>query len=103
MDIGGINTAFGLVDRNGDLYAESVIFDQCGDYPAMSKTHQAMHYAAAFSFEYRLRVSVSVLMRNYHKGTVQPREPLEIPRGDPNPMKAAAFSRWRTTSELLQG
>ena len=25
IDIGGINTAFGLVDENGDLYAESVI------------------------------------------------------------------------------
>ena len=25
VDIGGINTAFGLVDENGDLYAESVI------------------------------------------------------------------------------
>ena len=25
VDIGGINTAFGLVDEHGDLYAESVI------------------------------------------------------------------------------
>ena len=25
IDIGGINTAFGLVDEKGDLYAESVI------------------------------------------------------------------------------
>ena len=25
IDIGGINTAFGLVDENGDLYADSVV------------------------------------------------------------------------------
>ena len=38
VDIGGINTAFGLVDENGDLYAESVIstkkYPSVDDYPA---------------------------------------------------------------------
>ena len=38
VDIGGINTAFGLVDENGDLYAESVIstkkYPYVDDYPA---------------------------------------------------------------------
>ena len=38
VDIGGINTAFGLVDENGDLYAESVIstkkYPFVDDYPA---------------------------------------------------------------------
>ena len=38
VDIGGINTAFGLVDENGDLYAESVIstkkYPHVDDYPA---------------------------------------------------------------------
>ena len=37
VDIGGINTAFGLVDENGDLYAESVIstkkYPSVDDYP----------------------------------------------------------------------
>ena len=37
VDIGGINTAFGLVDENGDLYAESVIstkkYPYVDDYP----------------------------------------------------------------------
>ena len=40
VDIGGINTAFGLVDENGDLYAESVISTK--KYPsvdAVSYTH----------------------------------------------------------------
>ena len=44
VDIGGINTAFGLVDENGDLYAESVIstkkYPHVDDYPAsVSYTH----------------------------------------------------------------
>ena len=38
IDIGGINTAFGLVDEQGDLYAEAVIstkkYPHFGDYPA---------------------------------------------------------------------
>ena len=38
IDIGGINTAFGLVDENGDLYADSVIstkkYPLFTDYPA---------------------------------------------------------------------
>ena len=38
IDIGGINTAFGLVDENGDLYADSVVstkkFPLFTDYPA---------------------------------------------------------------------
>ena len=42
VDIGGINTAFGLVDENGDLYAESVISTKKYPYVAtirlMSRT-----------------------------------------------------------------
>ena len=37
VDIGGINTAFGLVDENGDLYAESVI-----------STRRCTHWPTAF-------------------------------------------------------
>ena len=36
VDIGGINTAFGLVDENGDLYAESVISTK--KYPCLLYT-----------------------------------------------------------------
>ena len=39
IDIGGINTAFGLVDEKGDLYAESVISTKAypcyKDYPRL--------------------------------------------------------------------
>ncbi len=42
IDIGGINTAFGLVDEKGELYGESVIstraFPAFGDYPEYVKT-----------------------------------------------------------------
>ncbi|MFI3317755.1 MAG: ROK family protein [Rikenellaceae bacterium] len=39
IDIGGINTAFGLVDESGDIYAESVISTK--KYPAFEDYH---HY-----------------------------------------------------------
>ena len=34
IDIGGINTAFGLVDESGEIYAESVISTRA--YPAFN-------------------------------------------------------------------
>ena len=60
VDIGGINTAFGLVDENGDLYAESVIstkkYPYVDDYPAyvedLCDSMRAL--AQSLSFEYEL-------------------------------------------------
>ena len=60
VDIGGINTAFGLVDENGDLYAESVIstkkYPYFDDYKAyVADLCDAMHaMAASLSFVYEL-------------------------------------------------
>ena len=60
VDIGGINTAFGLVDENGDLYAESVIstrkYPHVDDYPAyVEELCDAMRaMAQSLSFEYEL-------------------------------------------------
>ena len=60
VDIGGINTAFGLVDEHGDLYAESVIptkkFPEFGDYTAYVEELCAALRAMAdsLSFEYEL-------------------------------------------------
>ena len=60
VDIGGINTAFGLVDENGDLYAESVIstkkYPYVDDYPAYVRDLcDAMHaMAKSLSFDYEL-------------------------------------------------
>ena len=54
VDIGGINTAFGLVDENGDLYAESVIstkkYPSVDDYPAYveDSARRCTHWPTAF-------------------------------------------------------
>ena len=76
VDIGGINTAFGLVDENGDLYAESVIstkkYPHVDDYPAyVEDLCQAMHALAdSLSFEYELTgIGIGAPNANFHKGT----------------------------------
>ena len=78
VDIGGINTAFGLVDENGDLYAESVIstkkYPHVDDYPAyVEDLCQAMHALAdSLSFEYELTgIGIGAPNANFHKGTVE--------------------------------
>ncbi len=78
IDIGGINTAFGLVDENGDLYAESVIstkkYPFFDDYPAyvedLCQSLKAL--ADSVSFEYELSgIGIGAPNANYHKGTVE--------------------------------
>ncbi|MDE6624283.1 MAG: ROK family protein [Alistipes sp.] len=78
VDIGGINTAFGLVDENGDLYAESVIstkkYPYLDDYPAyVDDLCQAMRALAdSLSFDYELTgIGIGAPNANYHKGTVE--------------------------------
>ena len=73
VDIGGINTAFGLVDENGDLYAESVIstkkYPYVDDYPAyvedLCDSMRAL--AQSLSFEYELtRITPRLTSIKYH-------------------------------------
>lgn len=78
IDIGGINTAFGLVDENGDLYAESVISTKkyafVDDYPAyVSDLCDAMRALAdSLSFEYELvGIGIGAPNANFHKGTIE--------------------------------
>lgn len=78
VDIGGINTAFGLVDENGDLYAESVIstkkYPYVEDYPAyVEDLCQAMHTLAdSLSFDYELAgIGIGAPNANYHNGTIE--------------------------------
>ena len=93
VDIGGINTAFGLVDENGDLYAESVIstkkYPHVDDYPAyVEDLCQAMHALAdSLSFEYELTgIGIGAPNANFHKGTVEnPANLWKFREGDPNP------------------
>jgi len=78
IDIGGINTAFGLVDENGDLYAESVIstkkYPFFEDYPTYVKDLcEALHTLAdSLSFEYELvGIGIGAPNANYHLGTIE--------------------------------
>ncbi len=78
VDIGGINTAFGLVDENGDLYAESVIstkkYPYVEDYPAyVEDLCRAMHTLAdSLSFDYELvGIGIGAPNANYHNGTIE--------------------------------
>jgi len=78
VDIGGINTAFGLVDENGDLYADSVIstkkYPGFEDYRAyVDELCEAMHALLdSVSFEYELvGIGIGAPNANYHAGTIE--------------------------------
>lgn len=78
IDIGGINTAFGLVDEQGDLYAESVVstkkYPCFDDYPAyVHDLCEAMRALAdSLSFDYELvGIGIGAPNANYHRGTIE--------------------------------
>lgn len=78
VDIGGINTAFGMVDEQGDVYAESVIstrkYPYLEDYPAyVADLCQALKTMAdSLSFEYELvGIGIGAPNANYHRGTIE--------------------------------
>ena len=78
VDIGGTNTAFGLVDESGDIYAESVIptrkyltFD---DYPLfVTDLCEGMkRLADSLSFEFELLgIGIGAPNANFHKCTIE--------------------------------
>lgn len=78
IDIGGINTAFGLVDEQGDVYAESVIstrkYPFVEDYPAyveeLSRSLRALLHG--IEFEYELAgIGIGAPNANYHSGLIE--------------------------------
>ncbi len=93
VDIGGINTAFGLVDENGDLYAESVIstkkYPYVDDYPAyVEDLCQSMRTLAdSLSFDYELAgIGIGAPNANFHKGTIEtPANLWKFRPDEPNP------------------
>lgn len=93
IDIGGINTAFGLVDEQGDLYAESVIstkkYPYFNDYPAYVRDLcEAMRALAdSLSFEYELTgIGIGAPNANYHRGTIEnPANLWKFREGEKNP------------------
>ena len=75
VDIGGINTAFGLVDEKGDLFGESVIstraYPNYQDYPRyVADLCEAMKLlVAAVNFEFELiGIGVGAPNANFYKG-----------------------------------
>ena len=106
VDIGGINTAFGLVDENGDLYAESVIstkkYPYVTDYPAyiadLCSSMRAL--ADSLSFDYELAgIGIGAPNANFHQGTVEmPANLWKFAPTRPTPTTTAASSAWRPTS-----
>ena len=93
IDIGGINTAFGLVDEQGDLYAESVIstkkYPHFDDYPAyVHDLCEAMRALAdSLSFDYELAgIGIGAPNANYHRGTIEnPANLWKFRDGEKNP------------------
>ena len=78
IDIGGINTAFGLVDEQGEIFAESVIstkaYPKYSHYPRyINDLAEAMKaLVAGVDFEFELKgIGVGAPNANYYKGTVE--------------------------------
>ena len=96
VDIGGINTAFGLVDENGDICAESVIstkkYPYVEDYPAyVADLCAAMHALTdALGSDCELAgISIGAPNANYHTGCIEtPANLWKFREGEPNPDEA---------------
>ena len=78
VDIGGTNTAFGLVDEAGDIYAESVIptkkYLTFNDYPAFVKDlcEAMLRLMDSLSFEFELLgIGIGAPNGNFHKGSIE--------------------------------
>lgn len=78
IDIGGINTAFGLIDEHGDMYAESVIstkkYPYYEDYKVYLKDLcDAIHTLVdSVTFEFELvGIGIGAPNANYHLGTIE--------------------------------
>ena len=78
VDIGGINTAFGLVDEKGELYGESVIstraYPAYKDYPRyvadLCEAMQMLVKGVSFEFEL-IGIGIGAPNANYYKGTIE--------------------------------
>lgn len=78
IDIGGTNTAFGLVDENGEIFGESAIstksYMKYDDYPRyiedLAKAMQTLLDSLSFNFEL-VGIGVGAPNANYYKGTVE--------------------------------
>ena len=78
IDIGGTNTAFGLVDEHGEIFGESAIstksYMKYDDYPRyiedLAKAMQTLLDSLNFNFEL-VGIGVGAPNANYYQGTVE--------------------------------
>ncbi|MBQ8545266.1 MAG: ROK family protein [Alistipes sp.] len=93
IDIGGTNTAFGLVDEEGTIFCESAIsterYKKFDDYEAYVKTlcesMKALISSVSFDFEL-IGIGIGAPNANYHKGTIEtPANLWKFRDDEPNP------------------
>lgn len=78
IDIGGINTAFGLVDEQGELYGEAVIstrsYPYLEDYPhyveALAQGLRSLLDAVSFDYDL-VGIGIGAPNANFHRGTIE--------------------------------
>ena len=96
IDIGGTNTAFGLVDEEGTVFCESVIstekYKKFDDYEAyIQALCEAMHaLIGSVSFEFELiGIGIGAPNANYHTGMIEaPANLWKFRDDEPNPDEA---------------
>ena len=96
IDIGGTNTAFGLVDEEGTVFYESVIstekYKKFDDYEAyIQALCEAMHaLIGSVSFEFELiGIGIGAPNANYHTGMIEaPANLWKFRDDEPNPDEA---------------
>ena len=93
IDIGGTNTAFGLVDEEGTIFCESAIsterYKKFDDYESYVKTlcesMKALISSVSFDFEL-IGIGIGAPNANYHKGTIEtPANLWKFRDDEPNP------------------
>ncbi len=93
IDIGGTNTAFGLVDEEGTIFCESAIsterykkFDDYENYVrTLCESMKALISSVSFDFEL-IGIGIGAPNANYHKGTIEtPANLWKFRDDEPNP------------------
>ncbi len=89
IDIGGINTAFGLVDKEGEIYAEGAIktaeFPRYDDYPTYIETLSAAmnKLLSSLDFKYELiGIGIGAPNASFHTGCIE--QPANLWKYQPN-------------------
>ncbi|MFR9603328.1 MAG: ROK family protein [Rikenellaceae bacterium] len=78
VDVGGINTAFGLVDESGEIYGESVLstrsYPSFGDYPSYVRDLASAMSRSLDSIDFECEVvgiGIGAPNANYYQGTIE--------------------------------